>query len=534
MSLRCLNRCVASRARWPFVWLFGVVHALGPSQLVSCRHIDCEVVGRATPELFEALLTASPDAVVLIDSGGRIEMASPAVEAMFGYRAEELVGEPVEILVPDELRMSHEGHRARYLENPTTRAMGSGLPLFGRRCDGSTFPVDVSLAPVRLGTSQRVGAFVRDATERRRGEDLLRHVNEISGRLLALADPEETLGLTARHARSLVGAATAWIVLRAREGLLAVAAADGAGAEELVGVELREDGSLSGRVLAEDGPVAVRDMSAEDAVIPEGRRLGLGPGLYVPMRVEEGPIGTVVVGRAAGGAAFDAADLRTLETFAGAASVAISLNRARRDLERLKLVSEHDRIARDLHDTVIQRLFALGMSLQGLQRLAEGIVGERLEAAVETIDHVIREIRETIFDLSRPDVGGPDIRRQVRKTAAEAAPQLGFEPRVAFRGPVEAEVYDELVPHLVAVVREALSNAARHAKAQSVEVILAANNGWLTLSVADDGVGIPPGPSAGHGLANMGNRAEQLGGDLRLIGLPAGTLVEWRVPTRAS
>ncbi len=487
----------------------------------------------ARPELEIALVQASPDAVIVVDAAGRIEMANPAVESLFGWAPEELIGQPVELLLPEELRDLHRRHRAGYAARPVARAMGSGLDLHGRRRDGTSFPVDVGLAPLTAGGAIRVGAFVRDATDRRRGEDLLRYVNEISRELLAGEDTADTLRLTANRARVLVEAEAAWIVVP-RGSSLTVAAADGTGAEVLVGANVPAGTSLSAKVMRSGRPLAIGEMAADPAVIAEARPLGLGPGLYLPMAAESRSLGTLVVARAASRPPFGPSEAEALAVFASAAAIVLSLGQAREELEALRLVSEHERIARDLHDTVIQRLFALGMSLQGLQRLADGVVAERIAAAVGAIDDVIREIRETIFDLSQPAAGGPEIRRKLRDVVREAGQQLGFAPRVGFRGPVEAAIDDRLVPDLLSVVREALSNVARHAHATAVEVVLEAQDSSVLLTVADNGVGIPDGPSAGHGIANLQARASKLGGELRLDRRhPSGTLLQWRVPSRS-
>lgn len=475
-----------------------------------------------------AVLDASPDAVLVVNQDGCIEMASPAVEHLFGYAPDELVGEPVERLIPKELLEAHRRHREEYAAHPVARSMGSGLNLHGRRRDGTSFPVDVSLAPVVLDGSRLVGAFVRDATTRRRNEDLLRAVNDISQQLLAEPNAEESLALTASRARLLIGATAAWVVVPQQFGPLVVAAADGAGTDALVGAELGE-ASLSARAMADGVTTPVADMASDNAVLAEARRLGLGPGLYLPMRAQNGPIGVLVVARPAGSTTFDPVETRSMEVFAAAAAIVVSLGQARRELEQLSLVAEHERIARDLHDTVIQRLFALGMSLQGLQLMTSGRIAERLESAVDTIDQVIREIRETIFELNKPDFGGPDVRQRLRDVATEAADHLGFAPRLAFRGPVEAAISEDLLSDLAAVTREALSNIARHAAATTAEVVVAANQGWVTLTVADDGRGIPDGPAAGNGLTNMENRATRHGGEVH-VGRrsPNGTVVEWR------
>jgi PAS domain S-box-containing protein len=173
-------------------------------------------VGLNLNELARVLLASSPDAAVMVGASGVIELASPQVEDLFGYRPEELLGEPVEKLIPEHLRDSHVGHRSSYSATPTARAMGSGLELHGRRKDGSTLPIDVSLAPVTVDGMNIVCAFVRDATERRRREDLLRIVNEIARVLLAEQDTAQTLALTCRRSLVLAEADASWIVLPQR------------------------------------------------------------------------------------------------------------------------------------------------------------------------------------------------------------------------------------------------------------------------------------------------------------------------------
>lgn len=485
-------------------------------------------------ELIEALLLASPDAVIVVDTEGRIQSASPPIERLFGYPPGELVGEHVEILVPPELRSVHATHRSRYDTHPVARAMGSGLALYGRRRDGSAFPVDVSLAPIEIGGSTLVGAFVRDATDRRRSEDVLRYVNEISQHLLAGEATSETLGLIARRARSLVGATASWVVIPSRRKSLVVEAADGLGTEDLVGSALSATESLSAKTMAEASPLWVADMAADPEVLPAGRRLGLGPGLYLPMLAKDVVVGVLVVGRGSEDEPFEPTEAQALEVFASAASIVLSLGRAREELDVLRIVSEHERIARDLHDTVIQRLFAVGMSLQGLHRLTEGVLAERIDEAVDAIDQVIREIRQTIFELNNPAVssgGSPGVRRRLIELTSASAEQFGFQPRVAFRGDVDRSMSAEVATHVLAVAQEGLSNVARHANATAVDVVLSAEDDMVTLTVADDGRGVPDGPSAGHGLANLRSRAEQLGGEFRVSGRrPTGTLLEWRVP----
>lgn len=480
-------------------------------------------------ELAEMMLASSPDAAVIVGRTGTIEMASPQVEGLLGYRPEELIGEQVEKLIPEDLRQAHLAHRASYAYAPVARSMGSGLELLGRRKDGSTVPIDVSLAPVTIDDSEFVCAFVRDATGRQRREDLLRFVNEIARVLLAEQASTRTLPLTSRRALVLAEADASWVVQPLNDALVIVAA-EGEGSESLLGVEVSSHTSLSARAISDAAPIMIEDMSSEPNVVPEARVLDLGPGLYLPMVSEQGPYGTLVVARRRGGRPFTRGDAQILGVFASAASLVLSLAEARRELEQLRLVAEHDRIARDLHDNVIQRLFAVGLSLQSVQPLSDGLVQDRVAGAVEAVDEVIREIRETIFELNRP--GDQGVRVALRKLVVDVAGQFGLQPKIKFQGPVDSVVDEELTSHVLAVAREALSNAARHGMAQNVQVSLDVSSSAILLRVADDGKGFPESLPRGNGLSNMTARAQILGGELRVISTgDSGSVIEWQVPT---
>lgn len=482
--------------------------------------------------LLEEMFRASPDAVIVVDEDGVIEVASPAARTLFGYEPDELVGRSVEVLIPDDLRALHTRHRTSYTTAPERRPMGAGLDLRGRHANGSVFPVDVSLVPTVVDGRLRVGAFVRDATERRRGEDLQRFVNEISRDVIAGDPTPDLLTTTATRARLLIGAASAWISVQSEDkDTIVVAAADGQGADFLRGARVPATSSLAARSMHLGRTLPIPDMASDPDVLNEARTAGFGPGLYLPMQAEKGPVGSLVLARRTNAPPFGPTEVSAAEVFASAAAIVLALGSAREALEELKISAEHERIARDLHDTVIQRLFGAGMRLQAAERLADGLVAERIQETVETLDEVIREIRETIFDLNRPDPTGSGLRSRIRSVVNECSGPLGFTPRLAFRGPAESAVPERLLPHLLSVLREALSNVSRHAKASAVDVVLAVADGSVTLSVADDGVGLSGDPAAGHGLDNMAGRARELGGELSIgARRPSGTLLQWRVP----
>lgn len=480
--------------------------------------------------LIGAIFSASPDAVVVVDDNGTIVLTSPAVARLFGYFPEELVGEQLELLIPQDRRSRHGGHLEGFFRQPHARQMGAGLELEGLHREGETVPVDVSLAPVEVRGRHYVAAFVRDAKEHRRGLDRLHAVNEITQRLLRGARLEEVLVLVAERARYLVDAIASWVVTPGRSEHLVVSAAHGTGADELLGIELGES-SFSAQVLATGKPFLLADFTASDNVPGPTHNYDFGPGLYIPLVAAHQRIGTLVMARSKGATPFDPLDIALTEVFASSAAVAMELGEARHELGRLQLVEEDERIARDLHDTVIQHLFAVGMSLQAVRGAASGPVAQRIDAAVGDLDNVIRDIRNTIFRLPGRSSEIRGLRDEMFKIAERFEEELGFSPRIDFHGPVDMAIPDEICEHLTQVLAEALSNVARHAQASSAEVIVELADQGLLLAVVDDGVGPSSGPFAGHGLRNMATRAEQLGGALSIAKRePSGTQLEWRIP----
>jgi len=222
-----------------------------------------------------------------------------------------------------------------------------------------------------------------------------------------------------------------------------------------------------------------------------------------------------------------------LSSFAGQAALALERARAQEEREQLVVLEDRERIARDLHDVVIQRLFATGMHLQSaVTHAVRPEAVKRINAAVDDLDATIRDIRRSIFELRAP--AGPSLRSELRETVEAAAGALGFVPVLDTTGPVDNAIPDDIVPELLAVLREALSNVARHARAQTARVSLRAGDGEVILRVEDDGVGIDPALARG-GIANLGERAHDLGGSFEVGPAPdgTGTVLTWRVPLTA-
>ena len=256
--------------------------------------------------------------------------------------------------------------------------------------------------------------------------------------------------------------------------------------------------------------------------------------LGVPIRIRDRVFGNLYLTEKQGAAEFSEEDEGLAVALAGAAAIAVDNARLHARLTDLALVEDRERIAADLHDTVIQRLFATGLALESTMHLAPPELAARIESAVGELDDTIRQIRSAIFSLQAPRVPGRRLRDEILGLATESAASLGFEPHVRLEGPVDAAVGRDVGDHLLAVLREALSNVVRHAGATRVDVTVAVGpDGALVATITDDGVGPGTGErSGGQGLTNLIKRAELLGGtvDIGPAGSSGGTRVAWSVP----
>jgi PAS domain S-box-containing protein len=454
-----------------------------------------------------SLFDAAPDGVLVVAESGEVAFANDQAATLFAGRLADLVGASVDDFVPAEARGRHRAHRTRYRVHPEVRSMGVGLQLRAQRLDGTEFDAEISLSPLVLNGETFVVAAVRDVGDRVAAEDHLHrvlHTLDASDDGIFLIDAET---LVYSHVNS--------------------------GAVRLAGYERDELTAMTPMHLnpydsAENYRQLIDSLIADpSATIRREARLLRKDGSEVAVEktfraAPKGRDGTqwiVVLARDISERLAVEAAMRERDAELLAAQQAVLL------------AEDHDRLARDLHDTVIQRLFAAGLSLQAVAAMApDERIQKRLETTVADLDTTIRELRNAIFALQAPEPGPTGVRGRILDVVTEASEPLGFDPRIQFDGPIES-TDERIIEHLIPVVREALSNVARHAHAHSVRVLVSVSD-QVVLEVVDDGVGPPSEVFGGNGITNLAQRAEALGGHAELAPAPTGTGSRflWQVP----
>lgn len=399
--------------------------------------------------------------------------------------------------------------------------------------DGQFSAEDEELVSALAVTAATAIENARLYDEARRRQLWLEASTEITRQLLS-SEGEEPLRVIARRLREMADADVVTVVLPSADAeRLMIEVAIGEGASELTAAMYPAAGTLSALAIESGRPVLIGDVTQDNHyVVHISDVVPIGPAIAIPLVGFGTARGAMIAGRLHGRSRFNEADLEMAATFANHAALALELADARADQQRVVLLEDRDRIARDLHDHVIQRLFAAGLTMQSVaSALGRSSHAARLSQVVGDLDDTIRQIRTSIFELR--GALGPQIatiRDRLLDVSADLTEPLGFAPHVRFSGPIDAVVPDSLVDDLIAVVREALTNAARHAHASQVDVDVTASEDELTIDVIDNGVGMGEATRR-SGLANLRRRAERHGGSLTTPE-HEGTHVRWTIPLR--
>lgn len=363
-------------------------------------------------------------------------------------------------------------------------------------------------------------------------QDWLAATAEVTG---VLADQESwhaSLQIVADRARSVARADLAWVAVGREPDSLVLEVVSGAEIDRETLRALPMSESVSARVVRNRTVLTVEDLGAEPGASDKARELGLphlGRAIIVPLGSGRGVEGALTLAWLPEHASrADLVDQALPASFAEHATLALQLARAREDQQRLALFEDRDRIGRDLHDLVIQRLFAVGLGLESVARSStDPRVTERLTTAVDDLDGTIKDIRRTIFALGSL-AESADLHAEVVRLVDRAATTLKFRPTLVVEGPLRTLVPPSVAPDLLAVLGESLSNASRHAEASSISVTVSVGD-EVRVVVADDGRGM--GEVRESGLGNMRERALKRGGTFTVTSTPGGgTTVDWRVP----
>jgi signal transduction histidine kinase len=396
-------------------------------------------------------------------------------------------------------------------------------------------PFDEEDEVLATALSAAAGVAIENARlfdESQRQQRWLTASSEVTRRLLAGAAVEEVLGFVTEQTLEMTGADLVVLALPdASRRQLIVTHAAGAGAQRTLGLVLPTAASLSGEVLVSGQPITVEDFRNDERVARAAREnLDLGPATIFPLGAAGHARGVMTIGRHPGAMPLPRAAVDLVTTFAAQAAIGLELAERRSDAERLTVFEDRDRIARDLHDLVIQRLYASGMKLQGTMPMIDRpAVEERVSSVVDDLDVTIKDIRKAIFALQARGKAAPVLRDEVMDVIEEMTEPMGMTSSLRLTGQLDDGVPGDIGEDMLHALREALSNAARHGKATSAEVKIGAGS-ELSLLVRDNGSGITD-TSRRSGLANLAQRAEHYGGTLK-VG-PAeggGTELHWRVP----
>jgi signal transduction histidine kinase len=529
------------------------VHALLDAVVAIGRNLELDVVLRQIVEAAVTLVDARYGALGVAGDDGRLAefvpvgLAEDQIARIHHWpQGRGLLGELITHPVPLRLE-DMSAHPRSYgfpAGHPPMRTF-LGVPVrirdevFGNlylteKADGASF--DDEDEAVLTALAAAAGVAIENARlydEARRQQRWLRASADTTQRLLSGASPTEVLKLVTDRALAISGADLVVLALPTSDRThLVIEHAAGEGADEATGLLLSVAGSVSGLVLDSGQPLTLTDFTNDDRVARTAREhLHLGPAVVFPLGAPGNVRGILTAGRRPGSLPLPPQAVEVLVAFAAQAGVGLELAEHRRDAERFAVIEDRERIARDLHDLVIQRLYATGMSLEGVTaRLGDTDNGRRVSGAVDALDETIKEIRSAIFSLqARPADDEGSMRSRILAVVDDATSQLGFPPELRMTGRLDESYLAEAGEHLLGVLREALSNAARHAHATRVEVAVDCT-AELSLTVRDNGIGMPD-TGRRSGLANLAERAQQLGGALNVGPADGGGLeLRWCVP----
>ena len=509
-------------------------------------NLDLPMVLRRIVELGLELLDARYGAMGVVGDETRLAqfihvgMDDPTVEAI-GHlpRGKGLLGALIDDPVPVRLkRISDDERSSGFPANHPPMKSFLGVPIRVREAvfgnlyltdarTGSFTADDEEIAQslaATAGIAIENARLFEDSAYRARWSTALA---ETSRRLMRDDEGDDVSGLMIRLAELAEASVIAILVVEADD--LVIHHIHGTDPEtgRALGRHFPIDGSFAAKLLASGEPLSVGEFNE---IYDNPEDADLGPCMMLPFAVSDQEHGVLFLGRPTGSSFFADRDIEMGVSFAGHISLAMEREESRENRQRMELLEERTRIARDLHDHVIQRLFAIGLNLQSISSRLDPALAGRLSNQIDEVDGAIAQIRQSIFSLKRTPEDADSLRSRVIEVVERIDHQLPGRARLEFHGPIDTLADDDLAEDVVAVVTEALSNVVRHAGASAARVLVTVAGGRLGVECVDDGSGPPTGVPHRSGLANMRDRAVKRGGAFELSAAKPGTRVLWWAP----